>query len=150
MTWEVAEQIVHENATGLRLEFDAGQPGDNIRTLRIFTKERTRVVVLMFQAGGGLVKSDVRGVRDGQLEDVGQAAFAELHQDPAVADAAARASADLSAHQGDRAEVVDVSEGAHFGEEGFPARGDPTARPGVEEEPIADEAPKQQGVFYGG
>ena len=96
MSWLIASQIVHDNATGQRFEFDASDP--NTCTLRLFNKERTRVLVLMFQRDGRLLKSDVRGVRDGQLEDVGQAAFAELHQDPAVADAAARAAADLTAH----------------------------------------------------
>lgn len=98
MSWLIASQIVQDNATGLRFEFDEGAPGDNVHWLRVFTKERTRVLVLMFQRDGALIKSDVRGVRDGQLEDVGQAAFQELHQDPAVADAAARSSADLMAH----------------------------------------------------
>jgi hypothetical protein len=96
--WSIAQQVVQDNATGMRFEFEEGQ---NTQTLRVFTKERTRVLVLMFDTYGGLIKSDVRGVRDGSLEDVGQAAFAELHQNPAVADAAAHAAADLRAHQGE-------------------------------------------------
>lgn len=145
MSWLIASQIVQDNATGLRFEFDEGDNGAT-QTLRVFTKERTRVLVLMFQRDGGLIKSDVRGVRDGQLEDVGQAAFQELHQDPAVADAAARARADLKAHSFVSADgnfaVADPIGAQLRGEATQSDDGSVTGGPNT-------DAPKQQGVFYG-
>jgi hypothetical protein len=166
INWAVAQQVVQDNATGLRFEFDANT-NDSLSTctLRVFTKERTRVLVLMFARDGVLIKSDVRGVRDGQLEDVGQAAFQELHQDPAVADAAARSSADLTAHTGG---VVSVSTGDNLPTTAAGVPGEPRPlEPGESNAEVvdvsqdmneaaaadarqADEAPKQQGVFYGG
>lgn len=146
-TWSIAEQVVSDNATGLRFEFDATDP--NTSTLRVFTKERTRVLVLMFQRDGALLKSDVRGVRDGQLEDVGQAAFQELHQDPAVADAATKAAADVKAHELG-VDLVQVAKDV-LGVKDPPPAGDLEAAIGAEGVPddANGQAPKKQGVFYG-
>jgi hypothetical protein len=151
--WSIAEQVVQDNATGMRFEFDATQA--TMPVLRIFTKDRSRLLVLMFAANGSLLKSDVRGVRDGSLEDVGQAAFAELHQDPAVADAATRAAADVNQHfgvgglpvqHGGDAGEPNAADGSEFGDPNAPPPPPPPPNPAGE---VAEEHPtKQQGVFY--
>lgn len=149
--WSVAEQVVSDNATGMRFEFDA--TSGTMPVLRIFTKERTRVLVLMFANNGTLLKSDVRGVRDGSLEDVGQAAFQELHQDPVVADAATQAAADLSSHDtsvGDYSREnnpLDPRYGPVTSDELEAAAkiGEPA---GDTDAAIAEEEKPRQGVFY--